>query len=445
MAISHNVKESKWDTLVMGGIVLTMEPDAEPIVNGYVGITDGRVAAVGLRSELNEDFDADKIIRADTHLIMPGLVNGHTHAAMTAFRGLADDLPLATWLNEHIFPAEAAHVDESLVYWGTKLGLAEMLLSGTTCLADGYFIEDQAARAVHEAGLRAVLGQGVIDFPAPGVPDPRLNISVAREFIERWKGVSPLIRPSVFCHSPYTCSRATLESGKELAAENNIFFQIHVAETQREVEQIRAEKGATPIRFLDSLGLLDESTLAVHCVYADEEEIEILAEKEVSVVVCPESQMKLGSGLARLPAMLERGIKACLGTDSPASNNDFNLFGELRTAALAYKALEKDPTILPAPQILSLACAGGAAALGLSEKAGMLIPGYHADLITIDFDHPNLKPMYNPFSHLVYALTGHEVSTTIINGEILVEKGRLTSFDLSETMAHVREIAARIR
>ena len=218
-------KELKWDTLVLGGIVLTMEPDAEPIVNGYVGITDGQVAAVGSRSELNEEFEADKIIRADTHLIMPGLVNGHTHAAMTAFRGLADDLPLATWLNEHIFPAEAAHVDENLVYWGTKLGLAEMLLSGTTCLADGYFIEDQAARAVHEAGLRAVLGQGVIDFPAPGVPDPRLNISVAREFIERWKGVSPLIRPSVFCHSPYTCSATTLKAGKNWRLKTIFFFR----------------------------------------------------------------------------------------------------------------------------------------------------------------------------------------------------------------------------
>ncbi|MBW2621862.1 MAG: amidohydrolase [Deltaproteobacteria bacterium] len=445
MAPGNNPNGTAFEILILGGVVLTMEPGAEPIENGYVGVAGGLITAVGPRAELDEEIPADKIIRAENHLIMPGLVNGHTHAAMTAFRGLADDLPLATWLNEHIFPAEAAHVDEELVYWGARLALAEMLLSGTTCLVDGYFIEDQTARAVHEAGIRAVLGQGVIDFPAPGVPDPKRNVTAARDFLERWKGVSPLITPSVFCHSPYTCSASTLENSKKLAAENDVFFQIHVAETRSEVEQMQAEKGATPIRYLDALGLLDESTLAVHCVYADDEEIDILAEKGVPVVVCPESQMKLASGLARLPAMLERGVKVCLGTDGPASNNDFNLFGEMRSTALAYKAINRDPTILPAPQVLSLGCSGGAAALGLTDKIGRLTPGRKADLITVDFDHPNLKPMYHPFSHLVYALTGHEVSTTIVDGKILMEKRRLTSIDCKETMARVREISTRIR
>ncbi|MBW2052075.1 MAG: amidohydrolase [Deltaproteobacteria bacterium] len=437
--------KQKLDILIKDGLILTLEPEAAPIARGYVAISGGIIIGVGSMSDLKEEVRAKKTISADASLVMPGLVNAHTHSPMTVFRGLADDLPLDTWLNEHIFPAEAAHVNEELVYWGTKLAAAEMLLSGTTCVVDGYFLEDHAARAFHEAGLRAVLGQGVIDFPAPGVPDPSKNVAAAREFIERWQGVSDLLTPSVFCHSPYTCSSSTLVSSKELARETGVFLQIHLAETVNEVQQMKSENGLTPTRYLDSLGLLDESTLAVHCIHLDDEEMDLLAERNVPIVVCPESNMKLASGLARLPDMLQRGMRVALGTDGAASNNDLNLFGEIRSAALMHKAASKDPTTLPAAQILMAAVSGGARALNLAGQTGTLTTGCEADIILLDLNHPNLKPMYNPFSHLVYAVSGHEVSTVLVGGKILVENGRLSTMNLDEIMERVRKIAKRVK
>ena len=352
------------DLLLTNGLVLTMEPEADPIERGWVAVRDGAVVGVGS----GDNPDAARVIDAAGGLIMPGLVNAHTHGAMTLFRGLADDLPLMTWLHEYIFPAEAAHVDEDLVYWGTRLACAEMLLSGTTCLADGYFLEDHAARAFQDTGIRAVPGQGVVDFPAPGVPDPVKNLKAVEEFIKKWQGVSPLIRPSVFCHSAYTCSPETLRRGKELARELGVLFQIHVAETAAEVEQIRDARGLSPVRYLDSLGLLDENTLAVHCVHVDDEEVDLLAARQTPVALCLESNMKLASGAPPAARMLEAGINAALGTDGPASNNDLNLFGEIRSLALLAKAGGHDPTLIPAVQALSLAGPGGARALGWGDS-----------------------------------------------------------------------------
>jgi len=433
------------DLLIKNGLILTLDSEDRIITDGYVTISDGIITGVGHMSELDPGATAKKVTDAGSGLVMPGLINAHTHAAMSCFRGLADDLPLFAWLNEHIFPAEAAHVNEDLVYWGTKLSCAEMLLSGTTCVADGYFLEDQTARAVHEAGLRAVLAQGVIDFPAPGVPDPKENILAAEEYIHKWQRVSPLIGPSVFCHSPYTCSPETLIRTKELARANGAIFQIHAAETADEVEQVRRDHGTTPVRFLDKLGVLDESTLAIHCVHLDEEELDLLAERGTAVAVCLESNMKLGAGLVKLPEMIDRGVRVALGTDGPASNNDLSLFGEMRAAALIYKAVRLDPTVLPASSVLSLATAGGADVLGLSGQIGILAIGAKADIIILDLLEPNLTPMYNPTSHLVYAATGREVRMVLVEGDILVENGRLTKLDLDEAMARVREIAERIK
>jgi len=437
--------EGHYDVLITNGLVLTLEPGDAPLAGGFVAVRDGRIVEVGSMSESPVEAGAGEILDVSGGLVMPGLVNAHTHAAMTLFRGLADDLPLMAWLEEHIFPAEAAQVDENLVYWGAKLACAEMLLSGTTCFADGYFFEDQAARAVQETGMRAVLGQGVLDFPAPGVPDPAENIAAAREFIERWRGVSPLIRPSIFCHSPYTCSPETLVRGKNLARDLGVLFQIHAAETRSETAQVLAQRGLTPIRYLDSLGILDRDTLAVHCVHLDDEEIDILAERGTPAAVCVESQMKLASGVARVPEMSARGVRLALGTDGPASNNDLNLLGEVRSLALFFKAATLDPTVLPAAQVLSLAGPGGARALGWGDESGTLRPGMRADLIVLDLKRPHLQPLYNPYSHLVYACTGREIAHVLVEGRVLVRHGRLTTVDVEETLAKVREIAAGIR
>ncbi|MBU2550152.1 MAG: amidohydrolase [Proteobacteria bacterium] len=434
-----------WDLLIINACLVTQEPDRGPIPRGFVAVQDGVLAALGSMSDLDPEHGAAKSIDARGGLVMPGLVNTHIHGAMTLFRGLADDLPLMVWLNEHIFPAEAAHVNEELVYWGTKLACAEMLLSGTTGFADGYFLEDQAARAAQEAGLRCVMGQGVIDFPAPGVPDPGKNLKTAREFLEKWRGVSPLIQPSVFCHSPYTCSKETLIGGKELAREFGTIFQIHVSETREEVEQVRSDRGLTPVRYLDDLGLLDESTLAVHCVWVDDEEIDILARRRTPAVVCVESHMKLASGSAPVVRMLARGVNVAMGTDGPASNNNLNMFGEAGTLARLTKVREMDPTALPAARALYLAGPAGAAALGWRDVTGMLKPGLRADLIVLDLSPPHLTPLYRPRSHLVYASNGHEIRTVLVDGRVVVEDGRLIAFDLRETLARVREIADGIR
>ncbi|MFH1139664.1 MAG: amidohydrolase [Pseudomonadota bacterium] len=434
-----------WDILIKNGLILTLEPGAAPIAPGFAAVRNGALAAVGPMRDLAPDAAAAKTIDASGRLVMPGLVNAHGHGAMTLFRGLADDLPLMTWLNEYIFPAEARFVDEDLVYWGSKLAAAEMLLSGTTSTADGYFFEDQAARAFLEAGLRVAPGQGIIDFPAPGVKDPTLNIETAREFLQTWQGVSPLVHPSVFCHSPYTCSPDTLVKGKGLAREFGALFQIHVAETAAEVEMVRSARGLSPVRYLDSLGLLDQDTLVVHAVHLEDEEIDILAARRTPVCVCVESQMKLASGTAPAWKMLQRGVRLSLGTDGAASNNDLNMFGELRSLALLSKAFNQDPTAMPAETALYLAGPAGAEALGWGKDVGVLAPGRKADLIILDLAEPHLHPLYSPYSHLVYSASGREVETVMVEGRILVENGLATSLDLDEIQARVREIAARVR
>lgn len=435
--------DASYDLLIINALVVALTDGDKPEPDHYVKIIGDRISDIGRMENLPADVKAGRIIDAEQKLVMPGLINAHVHCPMTLFRGLADDLPLMTWLHEHIFPAEAEHVNEELVYWGTRLACAEMLLSGATGLADGYFLETHAARAVKESGMRALVGQGVVDFPAPGVLDPSRNIDHVKEFIDEWLG-DPLVTPSVFCHSPYTCSAKTLRKAKELAREKNVTLQIHVSETAAEVDQIRREHGKLPVEYLDSLGILDESTLAVHCVHLDDSEIDILAERNTPVATCVESNMKLASGLASVPRMLDKGVTVALGTDGPASNNDLNMFGEMHTLALIYKASGHDPTILPAPKVLELAGPMGARALGWKD-VGRLRPGAKADLVIMELKGPHLTPLYHPRSHLVYAATGREVNTVLIDGKIVVENREIKTFDLAETMHRVREISKKIK
>jgi 5-methylthioadenosine/S-adenosylhomocysteine deaminase len=432
-----------FDLLLANGLVVTLQPDQQPISNGFVAVSDGAVAAVGSMSEL-KGRNASRMLDVGGNLIMPGLVNTHCHMPMTVFRGMADDLPLDKWLNEHMFPAESKYVDEDLVYWGSLLACAEMLLSGTTTVADGYFFEHHAARAVKDAGMRAVLAQGVLDFPVPGVHDPAGNIDAARAFIEQWQNESPLIRPSVFCHSPYTCSAETLTKGKDLARQYDVLFQIHVSETAQEVDQSLQEKGKRPVHYLDELGILDSSTLVVHGTNLDESEIDVLAERGAPVAVCVESNMKLASGMVKAVEMLKRGVTLGLGTDGAASNNNLNLFGEIRHLALAAKAYTLDPTVIPAHTIMTLAGPGGAKAIGLENSTGVITPGARADIIELEIRQPHLQPLYNPVSHLAYAASGREVKTVLVDGEVVVENGRITTFDVASAMAHVRKIAGNI-
>ncbi|RWX51026.1 5-methylthioadenosine/S-adenosylhomocysteine deaminase [Candidatus Electrothrix marina] len=370
-------------------------------------------------------------------------MNGHCHAAMTLFRGLADDLSLADWLNNHIFPAEAKHVTPDMVYWCSKLAAAEMILSGTTTVADGYFHEHHAAKAFADVGLRAVAAQGVIDFPAPGVPDPQEKINHAAEFLSQWRD-HPLVSPAVFAHSPYTCSPKTLVAAKELARSEKTLFFIHVAETEQEADMIQGNPGDSPVRHLHKLGVLDSETVCIHAIWLDEQDLDILAETGAAAVVCPQSNLKLASGTAPLRAMLARGIRVGIGTDGAASNNRLDLFREMDICAKLHKLRDLDPVAVPVAQIINMATGGGASVLGLQKKIGRLEEGKHADIILLNLDAPHLQPVHG--SDLpVYAAQGSDVQTVLINGTPVMQNRKILSFDLNETLEQVRRLADQVK
>ena len=433
------------DILIPDCTILPMTGEEPGLINtGFIAIKDGAIAALGPLTDLPESRIAEEIIAGSGLLAMPGLVNSHTHAPMTLFRGMADDLPLMTWLNEHIFPAEAKSVNPEMAYWCSRLAAAEMLLSGTTTVADGYFLEDSVGRALAESGMRAVIAQGIIDFPAPGVPDPSENVAAATAFIDRWQMENAMITPALFCHSPYTCSADTLIRAKDVAYEKKSLLFIHVAETKTEVEQIRQQHGMTPVRYLDSLGILDPETVCVHCVWLDEEEIDILAEHSTKVATCPQSNMKLASGRAPLRSMLAAGITVGLGTDGCASNNALDLFTEMFFCADLHNRQFSDPDRIPADIFLRMATMGGAGVLGLGNHVGSLAPGKKADLILVDCKGGHPQPN-NYEDMLVYGTGGADVRTVIINGRLVVKDRRVLTFDVDETMAKVRELAEPLK
>jgi 5-methylthioadenosine/S-adenosylhomocysteine deaminase len=427
------------DTLIKNGTIVTVNPAFEIIKNGWIGIKDGMIVCIGGEKNASIPPDADETLDVNGAILLPGLVNTHTHLPMTLFRGLADDLPLMEWLNAHMFPAEAAHVGPDMVRAGTLLACAEMLLSGTTTCCDGYFFEDIAAGAVETAGMRAILGQGVIDFPAPGVPDPKENVAHALRFAEKWKDRSPLITPSIFCHSPYTCGEKTLKKAKAAASKRGLLFQIHAAETKAELTQLRNEKGASPIGYLDRLGLLDSQTLLVHTIWVDKEDIALIARRNAAVSVTTESEMKLASGIAPLPDFVTAGIRVGLGTDGCASNNDQDMFQEMDMTAKLHKVHQLVPTVMDARTVLTLATMGGALAIGMADKIGSLEIGKQADLIVTDTRQPHLTPMYSPASHAVYAAKGSDVSDVMVAGRWLVRSRELLTLNREEIIDNALE------
>ncbi|MFC1488672.1 amidohydrolase family protein [Thermodesulfobacteriota bacterium] len=431
--------------VIHNGTIITVNPDFDIIEKGAVCIRDGRIERIEAGDENLPLPEAEEVIDVKGGIIMPGLVNTHTHLPMTLFRGLADDLPLSVWLNEHIFPAERRHINSESVELGALLACSEMLLSGTTTCCDGYFLEDYVASALNKSGMRAVLGQGVIDFPAPGVPDPSENIKNAVAYAEKWLEISPLITPSIFCHSPYTCSIETLEKAKAAATENGLLFQIHVAETKTERDQIQSAHGASPVQYLDRIGVLNEKTLLVHGVWLDDNDVEIIAKRRAKVSHNPESNMKLSSGVSPVADLLKSGVSVGIGTDGCASNNDLDLFAEMDVAAKLHKVHTMDPTVMDAGTVLKMATIGGAEAISLDRDIGSLEIGKAADLIVIDTAQPHLVPMYNPVSHIVYAVRGSDVRDVIVSGRILVKDRNLMTIDVEEILERVAEISQIIK
>lgn len=432
------------DIIIEGGILLTMVDGEAPIDNASVLIRGDRI--IDIRPSGTFPCPAGvEIVDAHRCIVMPGLVNGHCHAAMTIFRGYADDLPLNVWLYEKIFPAEAAHATPENVYWGALLGCLEMIASGTTSFIDGYFIQHETARAVHESGLRALLGQGVIDFPAPGVSDPKENLKTGQEFLERYIHFSDLITPGLFCHSPVTCSDKTLIRAMEISMEYSLPMQTHLSETRDEVNEIKKRTGKRPAVYLNELGVLNENLIAAHVVHLDHEEIDLISQKGVRIVHSPESNMKLSSGVARITDMVKAGIKPGIGTDGCASNNNLDIFKEMDTAAKLGKVFTSDPINMSAETVLKMATTWGAGIMGMEDQTGTIERGKKADIIVVDRESPHMTPLYNPVSSVVYSANGSDVKDAIVNGRILMKDRMFLTLDKEEIMTRVRAISRGIK
>ncbi len=436
------MKPKSADILVTNGTVLTLDAGDTEIINGAVAIAKDTITAVGPADEFG-DWSVSQVIDASGGIIMPGLINSHTHAAMTCFRGLADDLPLMTWLNDHIFPAEAK-LDEHKVFWGTLLACAEMIMSGTTCFCDMYLYEDAVARAAKEAGVRAVVGEVLYDFDSPNYGPIEKGFEYTQTLIDTWKG-DPLVSIAVEPHSTYLCAPELLKRAFNLAQAFKLPLVIHLAESKSEVEQIRKRYGRTPVEHLAELDVLAPNVLACHCVELTPNDITLLQRSDVKVAHNVESNMKLASGVAPIPCLLKEGICVGLGTDGCASNNDLDLFLEMDTVAKLHKVKTLDSTAMDARTVLRMATIQGARALGLDESIGSLEKGKKADLIIIDTHKPHLTPMYNPVSHLVYAAMGSDVRTSIINGAIVMEDGHLKTIDQISVLNNIIRIANEIR
>jgi 5-methylthioadenosine/S-adenosylhomocysteine deaminase len=419
--------------LIKDGYVITM--DGPPIEGGYVLIEDDRIAYVG-----REEQKADHIINANGCAVMPGLVNAHTHAAMTLFRGYADDMPLQQWLEEHIWPIEACLTDND-VYTGTMLACLEMIRSGTTAFADMYFHMDQAARAVDESGIRASLSYGMIELfdEAKAVTE----LQEGGRFVGQWNNAADgRITTMYGPHAPNTCSREFLSKVKEQAVEDNARIHIHMLETEAELNQMKEQYGMCSVNMLDEIGFLGPDVLAAHCIWLSSGDMDIMAEKNVNAVHCPVSNMKLASGIAPVPELLRRGVNVALGTDGCASNNSLDMFGEMKTAALLHKVNEMDPSALPAGEVLKMGTSNGAKALGI--PAGILKQGMAADIIIVDMQTPGLTPVHEPISHLIYAARGPDVKTAIVNGQVLMEDGTVLSIDQEKVIEQASLAAKRL-
>ncbi|HEX9304921.1 MAG TPA: amidohydrolase family protein [Thermoanaerobaculia bacterium] len=432
------------DLLVLGGTVLTVDARDTVVSDGAVAIRDGAIVEVGPRSKLERRFRARRSIDARGRLVLPGFVNAHTHAAMTLLRGVRDDVLLMTWLEKYMFPLERRFVTREFVRWGTRLACWEMIASGTTTFADGYFFEEEVARAVDEAGLRVIAGQGIFDVPTPDSNGAAEGLARGERFLSDWTG-HPRVTPALAPHACYTVGPRTFQKTVGLAARFEAPVLTHVSESDGELAMVSERYGTTPVRHLAALGLLGPSLTAAHCVRVDEEEIALLAAGVVGVVHCPESNMKLASGVAPVPEMLAAGARVGLGTDGAASNNDLDMIGEMGSAARVHKVASLDPTAVPARVVLRMATQGGADALHVGERIGSLETGKRADLIVLDVSGPNALPLFDPTSHVVYSARSDAVQTVVVEGKVLMDRRRLRTLDTKEIRNQVTRFGRRIR
>ena len=430
--------------VVTGGDVVTMDASRRVLSPGAVAVNGRDIVAVGTPEEIARQFAASETIEAAGHVVLPGLVNTHTHAPMVMYRGLADDLALMDWLQKYIFPAEAKTVSPDMVRVGTRLAALEMIQSGTTTFADMYYFEEEIARATKAAGLRGVLGETIIGFPVADAKTPADALKRTEAFMREFAG-DDLITAVPAPHSPYTVDEPTLRAIRELADRYKVPILIHLAETEDEVNIIREKHGMSPTAWLDSLGFLRPNVVAAHCVWLTDDDIAIMKRAGAAVSHNPESNMKLASGVAPVPKYLAAGITVGLGTDGAASNNDLDMFGAMRQTAFLHKLASRDPRAVPATAVLEMATIGGARALGLDKRVGSLEAGKRADLIVVAMNGARQTPMYNPVSHLVYVARGDDVRTTVVNGKVLMRDRQMRTLDERVVLADARALAKKVR
>jgi len=426
------------DTMVSGTVV-TMDASRTIFSDGAVAISGDSILAVGPRVEIEAKYAARETIDARGKLILPGFINGHTHVPMTLLRGLHDDVTLNDWLYKYIFPAEAKDVNEDFVRWGTRLAAAEQIRSGVTTFADMYYFEDAIAEETKKAGMRGVLGETFIDFPDPDSRTHAAALAYAEKFLQKWQG-DPLIHAATAPHSIYTCSKQTLQDSAALARKYHAPILIHVAEMKKELDDSLKNNGATPVQYLDKIGLLGPDVVAAHCIFVDEADRKTLAAKQVGCVHNPSSNMMLASGVAPVPEERGAGIAVGLGTDGPAgSNNDLDLMEEMDLAAKLAKISKMSPLALNSKAVVEMATIDGARALHMEKEIGSLEKGKKADLIVIGLDTPNAVPMYNVYDGLAYALKANNVETVIIGGRMVMKGYKLMTVDEEAAIVKARE------
>ncbi len=439
---AQNARQSA--ATIITGTIVSMDAARSIYSDGAIAVSGDSIVAVGPREEIEANYQAPQTIDARGKLILPGFINGHTHVPMTLFRGLHDDVTLNDWLYKYIFPAEAKNVNEDFVRWGTRLAAAEQIRSGVTTFADMYYFEDAIAEETRKAGMRGVLGETWIDFPTPDNKDRAAMLEYTEKFLRKWQG-DPLIHAAVAPHSIYTCSQKTLQDSAALARKYHAPILIHVAEMKKELDDSLKNNHATPVQYLERIGVLGPDVVAAHCIYVDEVDRKILAEHHVGCVHNPSSNMMLASGVAPVPEERAAGIAVGLGTDGPAgSNNDLDLMEEIDLAAKLAKITEMTPTALSAKAVVEMATIDGARALHMENEIGSLEKGKKADLIIISLDEPNAVPMYDIYAQVAYALKASDVGTVMIGGRLVMKDHKLLTVDQEAAIAKAREYGKKV-
>ncbi len=438
--------QEKADVIIRGGIILTMDQDERILYNSDIVILDGEIRYIG-ENALNR-YTAATVIDCSDRVVMPGLINAHTHLPMSLVRGIADDLRLDVWLYGYIFPVEKNFVNKEFCRWGSLLSALEMIKSGTTCFVDMYYFEDVIAGAASELGMRGICGETVLKFPSPDALSYDIGFKYARAFIEEWHG-HRLITPAIAPHAPYTCTPDILKEAKKISEDYDIPVIIHVSETSYEVENAKKEWGSTPIEYLENLGFFETKTIAAHCVHINEKDMEILAKRNVGVAHNPTSNLKLASGIAPVAAMLEHGINVAIGTDGAGSNNDHDMIEEMRLTALLPKGVLFNPTVVPAKKVIRMATIEGARAIGLQNLIGSIEVGKRADLITLDMSGLHNIPAYNIlpdsiYSRIVYAAKSSDVNDVIIDGKVIMLDRKILTMDEEYILKHIEVLKSNI-